>query len=90
MRESPTTPLSLTEAVELLGSALAGVQGSAHRLRCRSIDLATVHHRLNKSLVRNVDEFLDIAGEVEVTLQVIDRLYQHLSVLYFDLVSQDE
>jgi hypothetical protein len=90
MRESAATPLNATEAVALLGSAVAGVARSAQRLRWRTNDLDTVVHDLDKSCVKTVDEYLDLAGEAEVTLQVIDRLYQHLSDLYFRAVGQNE
>jgi hypothetical protein len=91
MRESPTAPLTAVEAVALLGSALAGLERSAHRVWFRSVDLATANPGLRgKSSVRQTEELLDLAGEVETVMQLMDRLYQHLSALYFDVVGQDD
>ncbi len=78
---------STGEAVALLEMALATARQSSFRLSCRCADLGQDQLQ-NLALTddHTAEDLLDLAGEVEVAMQVIDRVYRRLSIAYFDAV----
>lgn len=89
MHEHTTQP-DAAETVGILNAVLATARQSALRLSWRCHDLAETAHALpHAPRFGSSEEVFDLAGEVEVALQVIDRAYRHLSLAYFEAVGPD-
>lgn len=89
MHEHTTQP-DAAEAGGILNAVLATARQSALRLSCRCRDLAEAAHALPHAPRHgSFEEVLDLAGEVEVAMQVVDRAYRHLSIAYFEAVGPD-
>ncbi len=74
---------STGEAVAVLEVALASARQSSFRLSCRCADLGRDElQNLAVADNRTAEDLLDLSGEVEVAMQVIDRAYRRLSIAY--------
>jgi hypothetical protein len=84
-----TRPLDTTESGALLKVAMGGAERSAFRLWCRLVDMAELEP---EQLAADAppESLVDLAGEIELTMQVLDMAYRRLSIAYFNAVGPDD